>query len=117
MFLVTKARVLGAAAIVLAATAGAQAAERVESAMLRKRIFEVSEQVAQLRTVLEPLAPPPALAADGHAAHNGGTSNGHGAQAESRYATLDRVSLRELMWSRPELMKSSTARGLEPWPI
>src|SRR5205807_4139603 len=65
--------------------AGSQAAERVESAMLRKRIFEVSEQVAQLRTVLEPLALPPALAEHGHAAHNGahngGVPNGHGAQA------------------------------------
>jgi hypothetical protein len=74
--------------------ASAQAAERVESAMLRKRIFEVSEQVAQLRTVIEPLALQPALAADGHAAR--GAANGHGAPAEPPYATLDRLSLREL---------------------
>jgi DNA repair exonuclease SbcCD ATPase subunit len=80
--------------------AGSQAAERVESAMLRKRIFEVSEQVAQLRTVLEPLALPPALDGDGQAAlngaHNRGATNGHGVQAEPPYATLDRISLREL---------------------
>jgi hypothetical protein len=74
--------------------ASAQAADRVESAMLRKRIFEVSEQVAQLRTVIEPLALPADV--DGRAAVNGGAVNGHGAQAETPYATLDRLSLREL---------------------
>jgi hypothetical protein len=78
--------------------ASSQAAERVESAMLRKRIFKVSEQVAQLRTMLEPLALPPALDGDGQAAVNGahGATNGHGVQAEPPYATLDRISLREL---------------------
>jgi hypothetical protein len=76
--------------------AGSQAADRVESAMLRKRIFEVSEQVAQLRTVLEPLTLPPGLVEDHRAAHNGSVANGHGAPAEPQYATLDRMSLREL---------------------
>jgi chromosome segregation ATPase len=78
----------------------AQAAERVESAMMRKRIVEMSEQVSQLRTVLEPLAVPPAMETDGHAAvngaHNGGAVNGHGAPAESPSAKRNRISLREL---------------------
>ena len=79
--------------------AGSDAVERVENAMMRKRIIAMSEQVAQLRTVLEPLAPP-ALDSDGqttvNGAHNGGATNGHGAKAEPPYATHERISLREL---------------------
>jgi hypothetical protein len=78
----------------------AQAAERVESAMMRKRIVEMSEQVSQLRTVLEPLAVPPAIESDGHAAvngaRNGGAMNGHGGEVEPPSAKRDRISLREL---------------------
>ena len=65
--------------------ASAHAAEQIEGAMMRKRLTEVSEQVAQLRTTLEPLAPPAV-----------GMVNGHGAPAERPHASLDRLTLREL---------------------
>src|SRR5262249_20851039 len=59
--------------------ASAQAAEQVESAMMRKRINEVSEQVALLRTAVQPAAAPgpehdAGATADG--ARSGGTMNG-----------------------------------------
>ena len=79
--------------------ASTQAAEQVESAMMRKRIVEMSEQVAQMRTVLEPLALPPMPEDDvrpANGAHDGGAMNGHGAQPEPAFATPARVSLREL---------------------
>jgi DNA repair exonuclease SbcCD ATPase subunit len=80
--------------------ASSQAAERVESAMMRKRIIEMSDQMTQLRTVLEPLALPPGIADDTrpvlNGSHNGGAANRHGVKAEPPYATLDRISLREL---------------------
>ena len=80
--------------------AGAQAAEQVESAMMRKRIVEMSEQVAQMRTVLEPFAVPPVPEDTArppvNGAHDGGAMNGHGAQPEPALALPTRVSLREL---------------------
>ncbi len=79
--------------------ASAHAAEQVESAMMRKRIIEVSEQVAQLRTVFAPLVPP-AREGDGRPAVNGphgsGTMNGHGAHVQPQFAPRERISLREL---------------------
>src|SRR5262249_45105355 len=76
--------------------ASSQAADRGERAMLRKRIVEMWERVAQRRRVLEPLALPPGPGGGGQTARSGGAANGHGAPAEPPYATLDRISLREL---------------------
>jgi chromosome segregation ATPase len=80
--------------------ASAQAAEQVEGAMMRKRILEMSEQVAQLRTVLEPLTLPPMPADDVRPPVNGAGDrvalNGHGAQPEPGFVLPARMSLREL---------------------
>jgi chromosome segregation ATPase len=80
--------------------AGVQAAEQVESAMMRKRIVEMSEQVARMRAVLEPLALPPApedtVRPPVNGAHDGGAMNGHGAQPEPAFVLPARMSLREL---------------------
>jgi hypothetical protein len=80
--------------------ASAHAADKVESAMMRKRVVEMSEQVAQLRTVLEPLVPPPAAEEDVRPHVNGarpdGAMNGYGAQPEPALAMPARMSLREM---------------------
>jgi hypothetical protein len=80
--------------------ASTHAAGQVEGAMLRKRIAEMSAQVTQLSTLLEPLAPPPAPEDEVHPpdydAHEGDAMNGHGAQAQAQSAARERISLREL---------------------
>jgi chromosome segregation ATPase len=76
-----------------------QSADRVESAMLRERINEVSEQVALLRTVLQAAASTPASddkikLASGES-RNGASVNGHGATAGSPFAALDDIFVHE----------------------
>ena len=74
-------------------------ADRVESAMLRERINEVSEQVALLRTVLQAAASAPAsddkIKVTSGDTHNGASVNGHGAAAGSPFAALDDIFVHE----------------------
>lgn len=94
------------------------AAEQVESAMMRKRINEVVDQVALLRSALQaPAAPPPPegdirVAANGshngapvngsrngapvNGSLNGHAMNGHAAPTESPFKALDEIFVHEL---------------------
>jgi hypothetical protein len=67
---------------------------------MRKRIVEMSAQVARMRTVLEPFALPPVPEDEVHppagGAHDGGATNGHGAQPQPASVMPARMSLREL---------------------
>ena len=78
--------------------ASGQAADQVESAMLRKRINEVSEQVALLRDSMQPTEGP-AAEHDAGATVNGsrgGAVNGHGTPARTPLAAFDRIFAQEL---------------------